>query len=236
MLIYLKMKKTAILQSNYIPWKGYFDIINTVDTFIIYDEAQYTKNDWRNRNKIKTINGILWLTIPVVKGKLSQKISETVISDPKWNVHHWKTICMAYSKAPFFNDYKSRFEHLYLSDLQGKTYLSEINLTLIRFINSLLNIKTEILIDRDLNLIEGKTEKLVDLCKKTDADIYLSGPAAKDYLDESLFEKENIHVQWMDYSGYPEYDQLYPPFEQSVSIIDLLFNEGENSVKFMKSF
>jgi hypothetical protein len=230
------MKKAAILQSNYIPWKGYFDIINSVETFIVYDEMQYTKNDWRNRNKIKTVNGLKWLTIAVVGTKFGLKINETLASDPQWNINHWNTIKMAYSKAPYFNEYKAAFESLYLQELNGKSNLSEINVTIIKFINGLLNIKTEVLLDRDLKLIDGKSERLVDLCKKVNADIYLSGPAAKDYLDESLFNAENIEVQWMDYSAYKVYEQQHPPFEHGVSIIDLLFNTGQDAPKYMKSF
>jgi len=106
------MKKVAILQSNYIPWKGYFDMIGLVDEFILYDDMQYTRRDWRNRNKIKTPNGLAWLTIPVeVKGKYFQKINETIISEPQWAKDHWATIKQFYSKARFFKDYKDIFEN-----------------------------------------------------------------------------------------------------------------------------
>lgn len=230
------MKTVAILQSNYIPWKGYFDLINQVDTFIIYDEMQYTKRDWRNRNKIKTANGVSWLTIPVeVKGKFGQKINETKISDKNWNKDHWNTIKNTYAKAPFFSAFKARFEDMYLNDLDGVEHISRINLTLMRLINDLLNIETEILIDSDLGIVDGKSERLLDLCQKVNASTYLSGPAAKGYLDEGIFNAENIKVEWMDYSGYPEYNQMYPPFNHEVSIIDLIFNEGVSAPKFMKS-
>ncbi len=233
----MSKKKVAILQSNYIPWKGYFDLINMVDEFIIYDEMQYTRRDWRNRNRIKTPNGTTWLTIPVeVKGKFHQKINETKISENGWNRKHWDTIRLAYSKTDYFKKYKDFFEDLYITQLDDKEGLSDINLILIRKLNELLNINTTILLDKDIGTIEGKTERLLDLCKKRNANVYLSGPAAKDYLDESLFLKENIQVEWMDYSGYPQYNQLHPPFEHGVSVLDLLFNTGDDFPKFMKSF
>ena len=230
------MKKVALIQSNYIPWKGYFDMINMVDEFLLYDDPQYTRRDWRNRNKVKTSSGLQWLTIPVeVKGKYYQKIKDTIISDNEWAKKHWAAIKFHYSKANFFNDFKSLFEELYLGC--EEQYLSVINQRFIIAISKLLDIKTTISLSMDYDLsVEGKTEKLIHLCKQTGANIYLSGPAAKDYMDEELFKQEGISVEWMDYSNYPEYSQLYPPFEHGVSIIDLIFNEGENAKRFMKSF
>lgn len=228
------MRKVAILQSNYIPWKGYFDMINMVDEFIFYDEVQYTKNDWRNRNKIKTPQGIQWLTIPVRQENLEQKIKDTKISDKKWNIKHWRTISQNYSKAKYFKDYKDIFEELYLTC--DEEYLSEINYKFITTINEILEIKTKLRWSSEFKLVDGQTEKLLGICKDCNADIYLSGPAAKDYFDEELARKENIKVEWMDYSGYNEYEQLHPPFEHGVTILDLIFNEGPNATKFMKSF
>ncbi|MBE2986048.1 WbqC family protein [Campylobacter sp. RM12920] len=229
------MKRIAILQSNYIPWKGYFDLINMVDEFIFYDDMQYTKRDWRNRNKIKTLNGLAWLSIPVeVKGKFFQKINETKISEKDWVKKHWQSISHNYSKAKYFKDYKDIFEDLYLNC--SEEYLSQINYKFITTINKILDIDTKLRWSSEFKLIDGQTEKLIGICKECDADIYLSGPAAKDYFDEGLAEKEGIKMEWMDYSGYKEYTQLHPPFEHGVSILDLLFNEGENAKKFMKSF
>ena len=119
------MKKVAILQSNYIPWKGYFDIINLVDEFILYDDMQYTRRDWRNRNQIKTVDGVKWLTIPVdTKGKFFQKINETKVSDHKWAEAHWKAICLNYAKAPYFKTYEPLFEELYrkAGEMEEKAY------------------------------------------------------------------------------------------------------------------
>jgi hypothetical protein len=229
------MKKVAILQYNYIPWKGYFDLINMVDEFILYDDMQYTKRDWRNRNKIKTPQGLLWLSIPVeVKGKYFQKINETKISEKDWAKKHWQQIKQNYSKAKCFNEYKDIFEELYMT--YDEEYLSQINYKFITTINEILGITTKIRWSSEFELIAGQTEKLLGICKDCDADIYISGPAAKDYFDEELAKKENIKVEWMDYSGYKEYEQLHPPFEHGVSILDLIFNKGSDATKFMKSF
>lgn len=228
------MKKIAILQSNYIPWKGYFDIINLVDEFVIYDEAQYTKNDWRNRNKIKTSQGIQWLTIPVRQVNLEQKIIETKITDKNWAKKHWRTIQQNYSKANHFKDYNELFEELFLNC--SEEYLSKINYQFITAINKVLGIKTKISWSSDFDLVEGQAEKLLGICKQAGAASYLSGPAAKGYFDEDLAAQEGIAVEWMDYSDYPEYEQLNQPFEHGVTILDLIFNEGPNATKFMKSF
>jgi len=228
------MKKIAILQSNYIPWKGYFDLINMVDEFILYDEVQYTKNDWRNRNKIKTEQGVQWLTIPVQQKKLAQTIEETRVQDKRWTKKHWMTLKQNYSKAPYFKDYKDIFEELYLHC--EDEYLSQINYKFIIAINKILEIDTKIRWSSEFDLVEGQTEKLLGICKDCKADVYLSGPAAKDYFDEKLAKKDNIKIEWMDYSSYEEYTQLHEPFEHGVSILDLIFNEGANASKFMKSF
>lgn len=228
------MKKIAILQSNYIPWKGYFDLINMVDEFIFYDEVQYTKNDWRNRNKIKTTQGLQWLTIPVRQKNLEQKIKDTKISDKKWSIKHWKTITQNYSKSKYFKEYKDIFEELYLTC--DEEYLSQINYKFITTINEILGIKTNLRWSSEFELVDGQTEKLLGICKDCNADIYLSGPAAKDYFNEDLAKQENIKVEWMDYSGYKEYEQLNPPFEHGVTILDLIFNEGDRAKEFMKSF
>lgn len=228
-------KSILITQSNYIPWKGYFDNINMVDEFVVYDDMQYTKRDWRNRNQIKTPQGLFWLTVPVeVKGKFSQRINETCVSDKEWGKKHWKTIVANYSKAPYFKAYKDAFEPLYCDEsLQN---LTEINVSFITTINSILGIKTSIRDSREFELAEEKTERLVDICKKCGATDYYTGPAAKDYMNEDLFSQENINVHYYDYSGYPEYPQLFGEFSHYVTILDLLFNTGSDIKNNMKSF
>lgn len=227
-------KTVAILQSNYIPWKGYFDLINSCDIFVLYDDMQYTKNDWRNRNKVQTKQGLIWLTIPVRQEALSQRINETKISDTRWNRKHWKTITHNYTKAKYFKDYKDLFEDLYLS--MQKELLSEVNYRFIVAINKIMSIDTVIKKSSEFNLVQGKSERLLDICKTLGADAYLSGPAAMDYLDVQLFQQEGISVEWMNYDNYPVYEQLHQPFEHGVSILDLIFNEGSESKKYMKSF
>lgn len=217
-------KKIAILQSNYIPWRGYFDLINQVDVFVIYDEVQYTKNDWRNRNIIKTPNGPLWLTIPVRQQNLEQKINETQVSLNNWNIKHWNAIKANYTKAPYFKQFEERFKELYLG--MDTDLLSEINWKFIFAINDILGIKTQIIDSLSLDLRGNKNERLVDAVLKLNGTHYLSGPSAKNYLDTKLFEENNIQLEWMDYEGYSEYQQLYPPFTNQVTVLDSIFNIG----------
>ena len=231
-------KRIAIVQSCYIPWKGYFDLINGVDEFILYDDLQYTKGAWRNRNRIKTPDGAAWLTIPVkVKGRCHQKIRDTVVHDRKWSHRHWKSICQNYSKAPCFDATRFVFQELY-EECGAETHLSRINFRFLRAIADMIGIRTPITWSMDYELIGTRNERLVHLCSQAGASEYLSGPAAKSYLDETLFLEHGISVHWMDYRGYPEYDQLFtPPFIHEVSIIDLILNQGpERAKEFMLSF
>ncbi len=228
------MKKVAILQSNYIPWKGYFDIIRQVDEFIIYDDVQYTRRDWRNRNLIKTPHGLLWLTIPVhVKGDFFQKISETKVAETNWNKKHWHSLLTYYAKAPFFKQYQPIFEEAYLNC--NFKYLSEINLHFLQIINSILGINTQMSYSADYEVTGNKTERLVHLVKAAGGTHYLSGPAAKDYIDRSIFVKENVYLEWMNYDEYNEYPQMHNPFTHGVTILDLLFNTGNDALDFIKT-
>lgn len=229
------MKSIVITQSNYIPWKGYFDAINIADEFVFYDDMQYTRRDWRNRNKIKTKDGVKWLTVPVeAKGKYFQKINETKVSDSHWGKDHWATLVHNYSKARYFEDYKEIFESLYLN--HKELYLSKINYSFIKVICEILGIKTKFSWSSEFDLKEDRTERLVDICKKCDATDYYTGPSAKAYMDETLFSNENINIHYFDYSGYIQYNQLHGNFIHEVSIIDLIFNEGPNASNFLKSF
>ena len=227
------MKNVIITQSNYIPWKGYFDSMNCVHEFVIYDDMQYTKRDWRNRNKIKTKHGLIWLTIPVeVKGKFFQKIKDTKISDKSWNISHWNSIVSAYSKSKHFNHYKPFFEELYLNC--NSSYLSEVNFLFMNSICELLKIKTNFKWSSEFVLAEEKTERLVNISKELGASDYYSGPASKNYMNEELFLKEKINLHYFDYTNYPLYNQLHGDFTHEVSVIDLIFNEGPDSYKFLK--
>ena len=228
------MKKVVITQSNYIPWKGYFDAVNTADLLVLYDDAQYTKRDWRNRNLIKTPRGKEWLSIPVhVKGKYHQKINEVQVSEPNWWKKHLSAFKQNYARAPFTSLYLDNIEKIYASN---KVYLSDINEDFIRFVCRQLGIQTEIRQSREFVLPEGKTERLVDLCLQVGATDYYTGPAARNYIEEDLFTQQGIRLHYLDYSGYPEYRQQFGPFEHAVTIFDLLFNEGDQAFKYMKSF
>lgn len=228
-------KTVAIVQSCYIPWKGYFDLINFSDEFVLYDEAQFTKRDWRNRNQIKTARGLQWLTVPVeTKGKFSQLIQDCKIDGASWRKEHWNALVTNYSKARHFKAYKEKIQSLYLDSHENS--LSRMNYAFLKEIGSLLGIKTKLSWSTDYPKKNGRTEKLVSICAAAGATEYLSGPSAQDYLDESLFKEAGIRVRFMDYSDYPVYAQLHGEFEHRVSVLDLLFNEGPDSIRFMKSF
>ncbi|HTH57357.1 MAG TPA: WbqC family protein [Cyclobacteriaceae bacterium] len=230
------MKKILITQSNYIPWKGYFDAINQVDEVILYDEAQYTRRDWRNRNVIKTAQGTAWLTIPVqVTGRYFQKISEVKISEKKWNEKHLKTLNANYARAQHFKELKEFTEHLYVNAVMD--YLSEINFWFLTEISKWMNVKTPIqFCDSYPAEQKNPTERLVAISKQRGASHYYTGPAAKVYLEEDRFVQENIEVCYLDYDDYPEYPQLFGRFSHNVTILDLLFNTGSNFYSHMKSF
>jgi len=226
-------KKVAILQSNYIPWKGYFDLIAAVDEFILYDDMQYTRRDWRNRNKIKTANDTKWISVPVkVKGKYHQLIRETEIDGSDWAQSHWGQIKQSYLKAPHFKDIANWLEPLYLEE--SYTHLSQLNWRFIDAICQYLEIRTHITWSSDYALVDGKTERLADLCAQAGATEYISGPAAKDYVAAEVFESANIKLSWFDYSGYPQYPQSGDEFVHEVTILDLLFNCGKDAPKYMK--
>lgn len=229
----LSSKRVAIVQSCYLPWKGYFDLIAAADEFIFYDHVQYTRRDWRNRNKIKTPQGPLWLSIPVrVKGRFLQCICDTEISDPRWQENHWRNFCQHYGNAPYFKSVSQLLEPYYRRHRFDK--LSDINQSLIRAVCEYLDIRTPLTSSAIYDdLPEGKIDRLVELCKRTGATEYVSGPTAKAYLDESMFTAQNLAVSWFNYSGYPEYPQLWGEFCHEVSIVDLLFNCGPTAKRYM---
>lgn len=227
------MKKVAIIQSNYIPWRGYFDLIAAADELILYDDMQYTRRDWRNRNKIKTPQGLQWLSVPVkVKGKFNQRIRDTEIDGVDWQESHWKTLMANYSRAAQAEVMTPLLAPLYLEHTY--THLSVLNRTLIDWVCAYLGIKTRITDSSAYRLVEGKTERLLDLCRQLEATEYISGPAARGYLDEALFADAGIAVTFFDYQGYAPYPQLWGDFVPDVSILDLLFNCGEDAPRFLR--
>jgi len=225
------MKKVAVIQSNYIPWKGYFDIIHDVDQFVFYDDVQYTVNDWRNRNKIKTRQGLQWLTIPI-GNQNDRLIHDVEIGNGSWARKHWETIKQSYAKTPYFSKYKEFFENVYLGTEWNN--LSVLNQFLIKTISKeLLGITADFIDSREYKPEGQKLERLIDLLKKIGADLYLSGPTAQTYIHEKSFQDAGIEIVYKDYSGYPEYSQQFPPFEHAVSILDVLFNCGPDSSSYI---
>jgi hypothetical protein len=226
-------RRVAIVQSCYIPWKGYFDLIASADEFILYDDMQYTRRDWRNRNLIKTPQGLSWLSVPVkVKGRYSQSIRETELDGQSWQQSHWKSLQQNYRRAPYFSEISKVLEPLYVD--RQYTHLSELNRAFIESICVLLGIDTEIKWSWDYALVDGKTERLVSLCEQAGGAEYISGPAARDYIDQNFFDQAKIKLRFFDYSNYPEYPQLWGDFQHGVTILDLLFNCGPDAANQMK--
>jgi hypothetical protein len=224
-------RKVAIIQSNYIPWKGYFDIIHDVDLFIFLDDVQYTQRDWRNRNKIKTPNGLEWLTAPTNSTR-QHRIHEVEFPDTKWQLKHWQTLRHNYGKARHFERYRTFLEDVYLG--REWRYLSELNQYLIEQISrQFLGISTVFADSRQYQAVEAKQELIIDIATKAGATLYISGPSARDYINEVRFAQTGIELIWKDYSGYPVYPQFYPPFEHSVTILDLLFHVGPEAAYYI---
>jgi len=232
------MKKIAIVQSSYIPWRGYFDLINSVDEFILFDDVQYTKRDWRSRNQIKTAQGLQWLSIPVqVKGKCTQLIKDVVISDPTWADKHWRAFELNYGRAAFFAEFAARIYQTYL-EVKKFERLSDVNYHWLKKICEWLNISTQLTWSMNYEVqSQEKNDRLIQLCLAAKASIYLSGPSAKVYIDLSQFHQNGIEVEYMNYANYASYPQRFGDFESTVSILDLLLNVGgKNAMVYMKSF
>jgi hypothetical protein len=224
--------KAVVLQSNYIPWKGYFDLVNSADVFVFYDDVQFTKNDWRNRNRIKTASGVKWLSIPAGRS-LRRLISEVEIADEGWKAVHKRTISDAYCHAAYFEDCRGLLDAIFDDPVIN---LSAFNQHAIVRISRELGIRTEFMDSREFRLHGRRTERLVDLLSQLRADTYLSGPSGRNYLDESLFRDAGVRLEYFDYSGYEVYRQLHGAFVHEVTILDLLFNEGPEATRYMKSF
>ena len=224
-------KTVAIIQSNYIPWKGYFDIIHDVDEFVFHDDLQYTKGDWRNRNKIKTARGTRWLTVPCGTDE-RRRVCEVELSDPSWQTKHWSALQRCYGDAEFFESRRSFFEELYVG--QEWRNLSEMNQHFIRRISrELLGIETVFSDSRDYRPVGKKQDRLIDLLQRTGAGRYISGSSAKAYVDPQRFAEAGFELVWKDYGGYVEYPQFHPPFKHEVSVLDLIFHTGSDAPNFI---
>ncbi|MEM7286885.1 MAG: WbqC family protein [Actinomycetota bacterium] len=217
--------RVFITQSNYIPWRGYFHAIDRADVLVLYDHAQYTKRDWRNRNRIKTATGTRWLTIPVkVKNLSEQAIEDTRVVDGTWARGHLESIRQAYRAAPHYRDVLPVLEETYAL-AAGHTHLSAINAEFLDGLCRWLAIDTPMRWSREFDLRAGRTERLLGICLDLGATTYLSGPAARNYLDISVFERAGVEVEFLDYS-YEPYPQLHGAFEPSVSIVDTMMQLG----------
>jgi len=191
--------RAAVLQSNYIPWKGYFDIIHDVDLFVFYDDVQYTKNDWRNRNRIKTDAGERWLTIPVGKDE-NRRVCDVRLPDVAWARQHWAHLRSAYGRAPYFATYRDYFEQLYLAR-QWRS-LSELNqASIVGIARDLLGLRAAFRQSTEFCLTRAKADRLLELLGQAGADVYVSGPSARSYIGEAAFAAAGIQVEWKDYRG-----------------------------------
>jgi WbqC-like protein len=224
--------RIAIIQSCYVPWKGFFDLIGRCDRYVIFDRAQFVKRHWHNRNRIKTARGTEWLTIPVVtKGRFDQPIDEVEIAEP-WADKHWRALELAYARAPFFAEFAPRVRDWY--QRAGKERrLTDVNMLFLGEIAALLGLRTAMVRDTEFPAGGRKTQRLLDIAKAAGATEYVSGPSARSYFDESLFADAGIAVTWMSYDGYPEYQQLHGGFEHAVSVLDVIFNTGPDAVRYL---
>jgi hypothetical protein len=226
----------VILQPSYIPWRGYFDQISRADLFIFYDDVQYDKHGWRNRNRIKSTQGKQWLTIPVHSAGVTRglKIKDVKIDQSKpWSRNHLKALTISYNKAPFFKKYLPILERFYSRhDDSIADFTIETTITLARE----LGIRhTRFMRSSEMVGIDGRrTERLIQILTRVGAKHYISGPSARDYIEQDKFDAAGITLEYMTYD-YPEYPQLYPPFDSQVTIMDLLFMTGEDAPKYIVS-
>ena len=224
----------VILQPSYIPWRGYFHQIQRADVFVFYDDVQYDHHGWRNRNRIKTRNGPTWLSIPVMKkGCHRHSVPLNLMrvdGQQPWQAKHWKTIRQSYNRAPFFPEYALALEPFYRHPVES---LADFTIDLTLSLCGLLGIRsTRFVRSSDLGVGGGRTERLVAILQRLGATRYLSGPSARDYLEEDRLRSEGIELEYMDYR-YPDYPQLYPPFDAQVSVLDLLFMTGPRAGDFI---
>lgn len=216
--------RVAIIQSSYIPWKGYFDLIHSVDRFAFYDDVQFTTRDWRTRNRIKTPHGPQWLSIPV-GNRRDRLICDVALEDSQWQRQHWMGIYHNYCKAPYFKVYEELFKDIYLSSRWRS--LSEFNQHMAKVIaTDILGVRTEFRDSREFRAEGKRQDRIISLLCQMGATHYVSGPSARSYLDAAAFSEAGIALSYHDYSGYPAYPQLHPPFEHAVSVLDLLFHVG----------
>lgn len=220
----------AVHQPQYLPWIGYFDKMRRADVFCYLDDVQYKKNEWQNRNRIKTAQNWQWLTVPV-RYRFPEKINEVQINNTiRWNKKHLQALVTNYSRAPYFNAYISIFEDVF-SDAWD--LISDLNIHLIERLKDALQLQEKnTIISSQLELRQEPTERLIDICKALGADTYLAGQGAADYMDLTRFEKNGLKVIMQDFK-HPVYPQLFKEFQSHLSIVDLLFNCGPASLEII---
>ncbi len=220
----------AIHQPQYLPWLGYLDKIDKADVFVILDNVQFKKNEWQNRNRIKTAQGYQWITVPVLY-RFPEKINEVRINNNEnWGRKHLQAFITNYSKSPCYENYISFFEDIFSRNWER---LVDINVEIIKFLITTLDLKTRLVMASDLELREGPTERLIDICRTLGSHKYLAGKDGNKYMNLELFDKEGIEVIFQDFK-HPEYNQLFGDFEPYMSAIDLLFNCGDNSLEILR--
>lgn len=225
------MKRVGIIQPNYIPWRGYFHLIREVDVFVFLDDVQYTKQDWRNRNRIRLKSGALtWLSVPV-KAKSDTPIREVEINyATNWVHKHLTALEQNYGRAPFFGTYFEPFREVLQA---GERRLSDLDIRLCRLICGWLGIETDLVLASDLACPGHKDEKLIAMTRKLGGTHYLSGPAAQGYIRPQMWEAAGIGLSYMEYPAYPAYPQIARPFEPAVSVLDLLFMTGPDAPRYI---
>lgn len=222
--------KIAIHQPNYLPWIGYFDKLDQVDKFVILDKAVHSKSGFVNRNKIKTPQGSLVLTVPL-KNKEKPIYELQIANNNNWQVSHWRAIEANYKKCKYWATYKDGFEQFFRSKWEN---IAALNIALIKHINALLNISTEILLESDFQMDFGNSNaRNVNIVSHLGGDVYLSGIGARVYNDESEFNKHHIKLVYQDFK-HPEYPQRWGDFQPNLSIIDMLFNCGPETIEIIR--
>ncbi|MEW6077768.1 MAG: WbqC family protein [Thermodesulfobacteriota bacterium] len=221
----------AVHQPQYFPWLGYYDKMAKADVFCYLDNVQYKKNEWQNRNRIKSVGGWQWLTVPVTY-RFPQRINQVKIDrKTPWGKKHIQALTTCYRRAPFFDEYMSLFEPILRSDPER---LSELNIALAEALRRALGIETKTVIASELApLREEPTDRLIDICRELGADTYLAGRGGANYMDLSRFNDSGIRVVFQAFD-HPVYPQLYGDFVANLSAVDLLFNRGPDSLAVIR--
>ncbi len=228
--------RIAICQPTYLPWLGYFDLMDQVDTFVLLDNVQFEKQSWQQRNRIKTPTGLQWLTVPVVfRGRLSQRIHEVEIRDAAFGRKHLRGVELNYAHAPFFREFFPALSTI-LKEIAPQTHLADLNLQLIQWLTGILGIRTPLLRASTLGVEGKRTELLAGICRKLGASQYVSPIGSAEYLlaEIDILARAGVETVFHHYE-HPSYAQQFPPFAAFASVIDLIFNEGGGSMEIVRS-